>query len=88
MEAEGCRERDHRKEKFVPNMDALQRQVHLWKAWNFEDRTVENDEFNSSIWKFCFDADDYKLSRIKNSYGTLSTLTNFIYFAVKKYIRS
>ena len=75
---------DSRKEKFVPYMDALERQIQDWKAWNFKDRTVGNNHFNPSISEYCFNAADHKLSHTKNSCGTLSTLTNFIYFTVKK----
>ena len=60
-------ESDRRKENFVANMVALQRPVHFWKAWHFKDRSVENDHFNPSTSKYCFDAADHKLCCIKNS---------------------
>ena len=76
---------DYRKEKLVPNVDALRRPVQLWKAQLFNDRKVEFDHFNPSISKYCFDAVDHKLSHTWNSCDTLSTLTNF--FVVYKMCR-
>ena len=73
------------KEKSAPDVDALQRLVHFWKAWHFKDQTKEDDHFHLSISKHCFNADDHKSSRNKNSFGAFSTSTDFLFcLTVKK----